>query len=253
MVAPDRRPWSRILSSMSVTLRMNVTSYPSWRQPPPQDVEVDRRPHVPDVWLRLNRQPTDVDPRSPGLQGDEVAHFARRSVVEPESHPPSLGSRWARCFILGAALDVSSRYVGKPTLPIVCRPREVQVRRHTLMKLQHQGGPRTWRRGWSASRSHHRVRRRARRWSAVARSCRSPAPAPGGLPASDLDGRAPIAPRCPRSGTSPSSAAIHGPAVERNVDRRDAGVLGPRGAAEAHGPGFDGRHRTRVRRCASPS
>ncbi len=65
---------------------------PLMRQPAPQHVEVDRRTHMSDVRLRLNRQPTHVDPRSPGQQGDEIAHVARRGVVKPESHPASLGS-----------------------------------------------------------------------------------------------------------------------------------------------------------------
>jgi hypothetical protein len=59
---------------------------PGRGQPPPEHVEVHRRPHVTHVRLALHGQPTDVDARLARLEGDEVAHVARRGVVEPESH-----------------------------------------------------------------------------------------------------------------------------------------------------------------------
>ena len=65
---------------------------PLLRQPAPQHVEVDRRPHVPDVRLRLHGEPADVDARLALLERDEVAHVAGRGVVEAETHPPSLVS-----------------------------------------------------------------------------------------------------------------------------------------------------------------
>ena len=76
---------------MSVTLRMKATSYPRPRQPAPQHVEVDRRPDVPDVRLRLHRQTAHVDARLPLLEGDEVTDLAGRGVVQAEVHPPILG------------------------------------------------------------------------------------------------------------------------------------------------------------------
>ena len=57
-------------------------------QPAPQHVEVDRRPDVPDVRLRLDRQAAHVDARLPLLEGNEVTDFAGRGVVQPEGHPP---------------------------------------------------------------------------------------------------------------------------------------------------------------------
>ena len=56
-----------------------------------EDVEVHRRPHVPDVRLRLHRQPADVESRLPLLEGHEVTDLAGLGVVEPE-HPASLGT-----------------------------------------------------------------------------------------------------------------------------------------------------------------
>ena len=60
-------------------------------QPALQDVEGDARAHVPDVRLRLHGQAAQVETGLPLLEGDEVADFARRGVVEPEGHPASLG------------------------------------------------------------------------------------------------------------------------------------------------------------------
>ena len=62
-------------------------------QPAPQHVEVDRRADVADVGLGLHRQAAHVEARPALLEGDEVADSAGGGVVEPESHPESLGLR----------------------------------------------------------------------------------------------------------------------------------------------------------------
>ena len=41
---------------------------------------------MPDVRLGLHGQPADVDARLPLLEGNEVADFAGRGVVQPEGH-----------------------------------------------------------------------------------------------------------------------------------------------------------------------
>jgi hypothetical protein len=65
-------------------------------QPALEDVEVDGRPHVPHVRLRLHGQAADVQARLPLLEGHEVTDLAGLGVVEAE-HPPSLGRRvWQR-------------------------------------------------------------------------------------------------------------------------------------------------------------
>ena len=60
---------------------------PAVGQPAPQHVEVDRRPDVPDVRLRLDGETADVDARLPLLEGNEVTDLAGRGVVQPECHP----------------------------------------------------------------------------------------------------------------------------------------------------------------------
>jgi hypothetical protein len=63
-------------------------------QPALQDVEVDPAAHVADVRLGLDREAADVETRLPLLEGNEVADFAGRGVIEPERHPPkSRGGR----------------------------------------------------------------------------------------------------------------------------------------------------------------
>ncbi len=78
-----------------------VDGIPARHQPAAEHVEVDGRAHVSDVRLGLHGESTDVDPRLPLLEGDEVADLTGRGVVEPQPallllcHPPSLGARRA--------------------------------------------------------------------------------------------------------------------------------------------------------------
>ena len=52
-----------------------------------------------DVGLALHRQPTDVETRLALFKGHEVTDFAGRSVIEPERHRASLGTRSPRARI----------------------------------------------------------------------------------------------------------------------------------------------------------
>ena len=77
-------------------------------QPAAQHVEVDRRAHVADVRLGLHGETADVDPRPALDEGDEVAHLARRGVVEPQSHRPSLGRTGRSPDFVATAADGSA-------------------------------------------------------------------------------------------------------------------------------------------------
>ena len=78
-------------------------------QPPLQHVEVDRRPDVPDVRLRLDRQAADIEPGLPLLEGHEVTDLAGLGVVEPD-HRSSLGRGWVWARFRGTGVRERRAY-----------------------------------------------------------------------------------------------------------------------------------------------
>ena len=72
-------------------------------------------------------------------------------------------------------------------------------------------------------------------------------------PSSSVDGQRPLHPGVVGWGSSPSSARLPLAAVDRDLDRGDADVLGPREAADVDVAGASRRPRSGVRRCARRS
>ena len=130
-------PGTTLLGGLDQDLVVDVGDVPDERdvvpgdqQPAPQHVEVHRRPHMAHVRLRLNRQATHVDADPALLERDEVADRARSGVVEPEGHAAILGRDHRASSVVTGVVTGSGgfpRSRGKPSLPVRCNAREVQV------------------------------------------------------------------------------------------------------------------------------
>ena len=83
---PAASAFAKIVSPMSVTLRIIVTRSAAALEPAPQHVERDGRAHVPDVRGGLNGRATEVDPDLARLERHEVADAAGRGIEEAERH-----------------------------------------------------------------------------------------------------------------------------------------------------------------------
>ena len=155
---------------MSVTLRMKVTSYPDAVSQRRSTSKFTADRTWPDVRLALHRQTADVDPRLARLEGDEVADVAGRGVVEPESHPPILGSergpsdstqskrtgrserrselaRTARCPSSPERVDDAGR-AAAPACSPAATPRLERVTRRIRYDAWSPGSGRTWTSPW---------------------------------------------------------------------------------------------------------
>ena len=100
---PARRAFARILSSMSVMLRMKRHVIAAVPEPARQHVVVDAGPEVADVRAGLHREPTQVDPDLAGFPRDEVPHRAGRGVIQAQRHPERVA---AACGAAGRTLGV---------------------------------------------------------------------------------------------------------------------------------------------------